>query len=205
MFEYFLFDGTMSINGADPETVIRAFRWTKSTSLWFIAEDGEIKYNVTGNEDAVRNFIANISSPTEPEEDSLQAAKRKKIEESKSLLDRYLCKNPLASVTRNRSAQNYAVTMDKQYRLTSTLLNALLAQQLGCSYDIIWNASGNPGESWSFDELATLALQINAYVRPFILEQQYVEMAIQNCSDFQSLLNINIDYQNCPYKRIHRF
>ena len=53
MYTYFKFDGTQTVNGAAPETIIQAFGWTKDKPLWFIEVDGEIRYNLVGSEDDV--------------------------------------------------------------------------------------------------------------------------------------------------------
>ena len=57
MYTYFKFDGTQTVNGAAPETIIQAFGWTKDKPLWFIEVDGEIRYNLVGSEDDVKAFI----------------------------------------------------------------------------------------------------------------------------------------------------
>lgn len=63
MYTYFKFDGTQTVNGAAPETIIQAFGWTKDKPLWFIEVDGEIRYNLVGSEDDVKAFIGESEAP----------------------------------------------------------------------------------------------------------------------------------------------
>ena len=65
MNTYFEFDGTQTVNGAAPETIIQAFGWTKDKPLWFIEVDGEIRYNLVGSEDDVKAFIGESEAPRE--------------------------------------------------------------------------------------------------------------------------------------------
>ena len=65
MYTYFKFDGTQTVNGAAPETIIQAFGWTKDKPLWFIEVDGETRYNLVGSEDDVKAFIGESEAPRE--------------------------------------------------------------------------------------------------------------------------------------------
>ena len=46
-------------------------------------------------------------------------------------------------------------------------------------------------------------MNIYAYVKILVTEQQYIEVAIEACNNKQELESIVIDYDTCPYTPGH--
>ena len=129
---------------------------------------------------------------------TLAEYKQSKITESKTVLEVYLSSHPL-TFNHNSVDQQYSVTQDKQSLLTSVLLMAKTALEAGISYEITWNATGQPCEVWTYEELLQLSLAINTYVKPLVTEQQYCEVAINKCTTIDEVNAIVIDYDAKPY------
>ncbi len=120
---------------------------------------------------------------------NLEIKKADKIDESKNILEKWLEEHPLESTIHGKKAL-YSVTEEKQALLTRNLMIA----QLNRSDTTTWNEKGGICEEWKVSELAQLALEIEAYVRPKIKKQQTYEVQINNCSTVEEVNGIEIEY-----------
>jgi len=117
-----------------------------------------------------------------------------KIEESKAALAAFLAANPLISTAHGGKPAAYSVINEKQTLLTSTILMAQGAELAGIPFPIEWNATGQPCEPWTFEELKQLAFEIAGYVRPFVSQQRNLEVALKECVTVEAVEAIEIDY-----------
>ena len=122
--------------------------------------------------------------------DILSDLKEAKIAESKTKLAEWLANNPLLY----SDGKYYSVTEEKQSLLNGNLASYERAKSMGVIYDLKWNATEQPCESWSYTDLLTLSLNIAAYVAPKVSKQQYLEVQIRNCETVEELDAIVIDY-----------
>lgn len=134
----------------------------------------------------------------------LSTQKTNKITLSKSLLETYLAEHPIEF-----NGKYYTVTQDKQTQLIGTLnmykeVQATNAEREAAglepiAFQLTWNATGQPCEVWDYETLSQLLMNIYAYVKRLVTEQQFIEVAINDCTDRPALDAIVIDYDNCPY------
>ena len=122
--------------------------------------------------------------------DTLTPVKENKIVESKEKLADWLQDNPML----HTDGKYYSVTTEKQALLNGNLASYERAKSMGIVYDLKWNATEQPCESWSYTDLLTLSLNIAAYVAPKVSKQQYLEVQIRNCETVEELDAIVIDY-----------
>lgn len=151
--------------------------------------------------------------------ETLDGWKIYQIKYSKDLLAEYLVSNPLVSNVHGGEYKKYSVTQEKQSQLTSiTLMANSVAlkneaikndpnltdeekEALYIKYDITWNATGEPCEPWTLEELMSLGYQINEYVKPLVTEQQYVEVAIKNQTTIEGVKEVPINYAELPLSK----
>ena len=134
----------------------------------------------------VPDYIENAST--------LEEIKQTMILKSKANLAQYLEDNPLFSKSKYKEGRYYKVTAEKQQQLTSKILMYEGYQKLGIPYDLTWNDCGEVCETWSFEELFQLSMEIDAYVTPLVKIQQTMEVNIKNSESVIDALKINIDY-----------
>lgn len=123
--------------------------------------------------------------------ETLGQGKARRVTESKSALAEHLEAHPLEWT----DGKLYSVTMDKQNLLTSALARYQLAVGLGQKPKLRWNASGEECTVWTYEDLAALALEIAAYVEPFVSRQQVIEVQIMAAESREELEAVNIDYK----------
>ena len=134
----------------------------------------------------VPDYIGNAST--------LEEIKQIMILKSKANLAQYLEDNPLFSKSKYEEGRYYKVTAEKQQQLTSKILMYEGYQKLGMPYDLTWNDCGEVCETWSFEELFQLSMEIDAYVTPLVKIQQTMEVNIKNSESIVDALKVNIDY-----------
>ena len=122
--------------------------------------------------------------------EEIEAHKTKRIQESKILLAKWLNDNPILYT----DGKYYSVTEEKQALLNGNLASYERAKSMGIVYDLKWNATEQPCETWSYTDLLTLSLNIAAYVAPKVSKQQLLEVQIRNCETIDEIDAIVIDY-----------
>lgn len=154
-----------------------------------IPTSGTVENNVT--------FVAEFKYiPTEEElKQILEKNKSLKIAESKELLSLYLEEHPLVSKCHNNTEATYNVTFEKQTLMSSNYLTYTIAKQSGIENPVLtWNASGCECEEWTEEEFVQLILEVSAYVKPLVSQQQSYEVAIKECSTQEELDSIQLLY-----------
>ena len=121
----------------------------------------------------------------------IESMKSAKINESKTLLEKYLEEHPL-----EYSGKNYSVTEEKQALITGNIAAYQLATTLGQTAELTWNATGEACVVWTFENLAALAVAIKAYVKPLVAYQQAYEVSVNACTTEEAINAIPLDYSS---------
>lgn len=129
---------------------------------------------------------------TLPSENDIKAVKAEKITESKVKLAEWLECNPMLYV----DGKYYSVTAEKQSLLNGNLASYERAKNIGISYPLKWNSTGDECAEWEYSELLKLSLTIAAYVAPKVSLQQSIEIAIEACTSLDEIYAVVIDYDN---------
>lgn len=130
------------------------------------------------------------------EDASLNDVKTNQILLSKENLQKYLRENPLFSKAHDKNGDYYNVDEDHQNRLNANISTYELAMKMGTTPILTWNATGKACEVWTIEELATLALEIKAFVAPLISLQQHMEVDIQNANSKEDVIKINVKFND---------
>ncbi len=117
--------------------------------------------------------------------------KAEKIAESKLRLSEWLENNPMLYA----DGKHYSVTAEKQSLLNGNLASYERAKNIGISYPLKWNSTGDECTEWEYSELLKLSLTIAAYVAPKVSMQQSVELEIRACATLDELESIVISYE----------
>lgn len=127
-----------------------------------------------------------------PSEDDIKATKTEKVTESKLKLAEWLENNPMLYA----DGKYYSVTAEKQSLLNGNLASYERASNVGISYPLKWNSTGDECTEWEYSELLKLSLTIAAYVAPKVSIQQSIELAIWACTSLDEINAVVIDYDN---------
>ena len=126
------------------------------------------------------------------EEAALEGIKAVQISNTKYDLESYLANHPYTT----EDGKKYSVTSQKQTLLANEIASYQLAKAAGQPYQLTWNTTGDECTNMTIEEMTTLALAINAYVKPLISYQKAQEVAIRNADSVEAVLAINTDYAN---------
>lgn len=157
--------------------------------------------------------------------DPLATLKKNQIALSKKNLAKYLEEHPLLSTCKYKEGRYYNVTAEKQNQLTSTLASYMSdilphlvigmstaqvtitsMEQFLLTLDnlpqtITWNDTGGICETYSYKELYTLKCEIMETVKPLVSLQQTMEVTINECSNQEDVLNVNVEYTDEQVKK----
>lgn len=137
--------------------------------------------------------------PPDPEPEipnQLSTLQENQIKLSKLNLSAYLETHPLFSNVKYEEGRYYTVTSEKQQQMTSKMMLNELYKAQGIPYALTWNDTGNICEEWTDVELATLSMQVDAYVTPLIKMQQTIEVQIKNATTQEEVLQIDVTYSD---------
>ena len=122
--------------------------------------------------------------------EEIEAHKTKRIQESKTLLAKWLNDNPILYT----DGKYYSVTEEKQALLNGNLASYERAKSVGVEYPLKWNSTGSSCLEWEYNDLLTLSLTIAAYVAPKVAIQQNIELDIKACETIEDIDAVVIDY-----------
>lgn len=158
------------------------------------AQPGESYWGIRlcGTEYEVYEY-GEVPQPPTTEEllERLKLYKETKIKESKESLSAYLASHPLLW----SDGKYYSVTSEKQALLTSNLALYQISAAAGTQFKLTWNSTGDECVEWTYENLATLALAIGTYVKPFVSHQQELELDIKACTTMEEVDAIAIIYE----------
>ena len=142
------------------------------------------------------NTLADVTAPFDPNTLGLEEAKEYQIKQSEINLETYLLEHPITSSVHGEREAKYSCTMVKQQLLTQAIALAQMAVQTNnTNYKISWNATGEQCTyDWTLEELVQLSFEFEAFVRPFVSEQQNIETQILACQTTEEVFAVNIDF-----------
>lgn len=153
----------------------------------------------------VSNLIKQLGFIENPKSLNLDDFKQFYIELSKTKLDDYLQANPLEARIQGRDRKLFNITREKQKLLTSEIITANLAHQVGEDYKPSWNAKGEPlTADWTIEQLLRLSFRISEVVRPLVSTQQRFELEIMSCTSISEVTKIDLDYSSFDIRRTGR-
>ena len=132
----------------------------------------------------------------EPEIDAetLEWAKKKKVELSKSMLATFLEQNPIVSTAHGGVEGTYSVTEDKQQLMALNYNTYQIKKAAGLEAELTWNETGEECEVWTEAEYVQLIIEIEAYVKPLVSKQQTFEKQIQSATTLKEVDAVGIVY-----------
>ena len=81
----------------------------------------------------------------------------------------------------------FSVTKEKQNLLDKQLGMWMISKQLGVTFNLSWNATGEVCEPWVFDDLFKLASLMTAHVEPLVKMQREAEVRIKHSKNEQEV------------------
>lgn len=129
-----------------------------------------------------------------PDDTSLVEMKKKKIQESKQKLEKYLEENPLKSTAKGGVMGVYAVTEEKQNLMMGQYITYQLEKSMVPEAKLKWNETGKECTDWTEAEFAQLILEVKDYVYPLVSFQQKLEVEINQATTREELEKIHIDF-----------
>lgn len=137
----------------------------------------------------------------EPEQDevagsaeTLEWAKKQKIQLSKKRLAEYLQNNPLQSAAHGGVMATYSVTEEKQNLMLLNYSTYQIQKAAGISAVLTWNQAGQECEIWEETEFLQLILEAQRYVKPLVSKQQSFEKRINEAGSLMEVNSIEISY-----------
>lgn len=185
------------------ENVNGNIRLKAETGKKIISKNNPNKFYSTlylGLNDDVQNYMEikdenyKIVIPPDTTSYDLEVAKEEKIKESKDKLSNYLLDNPLYSYCHKNIGAYYTVTAEKQLLLSSKIASYRAKKDLGIEDSILWNATGQISEPWTYNECIELINEIDSYITPLILKQQNIEIQIKKAKTITELAKINLSF-----------
>ena len=173
------FDGCVVL----PDDLLSAYLDTKGFCTVTVDEDGVVTA-VTANQDVLnaydKEYLAN----------EVETLREQRIAESKADLAAWLEENPMTWA----DGKKYAVTLEKQAQLTSSLAVQQVAESAGVERELRWNSTGEECTVWQYADLCALALAIAAYVEPRVSIQQAAEVELRNAATVEEVLAVAWTY-----------
>lgn len=164
----------------------------------YIAKDSSMSH-IKEIDDA--NYIPPEDTPPMEDPKELTQLQENQIKLSKLNLSAYLETHPLFSTVKYEEGRYYNVTSEKQQQMTSKMMLNEMYKGQGIPYELTWNDTGNVCEPWTEVELATLSMQVDAYVTPLIKMQQTIEVEIKNATTQEEVLQIDVTYSDNNIQR----
>lgn len=142
-----------------------------------------------------KELLAATAEP-DPSQMDLATLKEYLVGKSKENLETFLFQNPITSSCHQATSAEYSVTFEKQTQLNNAIALCTIHEQLGDSYTPSWNShNGQCTYDWTKTELVQLAIEIEAFVKPYISKQQSMESQIRNASTKEEAQAVSITFE----------
>lgn len=142
-----------------------------------------------------KELLAATADP-DPSQMDLETLKEYLVGKSKENLETFLFQNPITSSCHQNTEAEYSVTFEKQTQLNNAIALCTIHEQLGDSYTPSWNShNGQCTYDWTKTELVQLAIEIEAFVKPYISKQQSMESQIRNASTKEEAQAVSITFE----------
>lgn len=180
----------------DMSTVMGAMEYDTYMEFATLAEEVAASVFGTGKDDAsiYTKVIGNITTSASIDEMTLADAKIAFINTTKDNLATFLVNNPLESDVHSGIPKKYTVTLEKQTQLAMLIQRYNEFAALGTEIELRWNASGEPSEEWTIDDLRTLWMLICQYADTYVEQQRQKEERINSASSIDELKTISLTY-----------
>lgn len=164
----------------------------------------ELTQKITTATQSIEKINEQIAPPN-PEEMELDDLKAYRVAESKLNLAAWLADHPIQSTAHKGTLGTYSVTSEKQNLLQSAIMVAQFQKAAGNhEYTPSWNETGKECEyDWTLEELTKLALEISAYVAPYVSAQQSKETKIMAAKDADAVNAISLTYEDVHTAVMH--
>lgn len=121
----------------------------------------------------------------------LENAKNAKQEENKAKFAEFLSKHSLTWV----DGKVYGVTLEDQSEISLNMTQYQIQVQAGVENPILeWHAAKEACTPWTYENLASLALSISAYIYPWFQKMNKYKEQIFSCEDKAAVEAIVLDY-----------
>lgn len=126
-----------------------------------------------------KELLAATADP-DPSQMDLDTLKAYLVNLSNKNLETFLFENPITSTCHGGVAAKYTITLAKQTMLNNAIALCEIHEKLGDEYTPSWNAhNAECTYDWTKAELVQLAIEIEAFVKPYISKQQTMESEIR--------------------------
>lgn len=122
---------------------------------------------------------------------TLEELKEYLIKKNKKNLSEYLYDHPMTY-----NDKQYTITEEKQNQLTGVLNAYNYAKAIGVDIPLTWNETGGLCETYTFEQLVAIYLQMLNVVKPIVTYQQEHEIKIRNAKTKEEALAVDITFDN---------
>lgn len=122
---------------------------------------------------------------------TLEELKDYLIKKNKKNLEDYLLNHPMVV-----DGRTYTVTSDKQAQLTGVLNAYNYARDIGITIPLTWNETDRECETYTYEQLVQLYLNMLNYVKPIVTYQQHIETQIREAISVEAVLALDINFTN---------
>ena len=151
---------------------------------------------LTETDKELRRMVDTITQS--PSTLTLQEYKEVRVEQSKTLLQKFLNDNPLITNCKSGIYAPYSATMDKQTLFMNQCVCYYFNKLNGIEDTIMWNERGKPCTVWTMEEALPFMNAMKAYTKPLISAQQQYEVDILALPDKAAVEAYVIDYSQVP-------
>ena len=186
------------------QTTEEAVKKVETLGTDLTSAKNELTQKITTATQSIEKINEQIAPPN-PEEMELDELKAYRVAESKLNLAAWLADHPIQSTAHKGTLGTYSVTSEKQNLLQSAIMVAQFQKAAGNDeYTPSWNETGKECEyDWTLEELTKLALEISAYVAPYVSAQQSKETKIMAAKDADAVNAISLTYEDVHTAVMH--
>lgn len=138
---------------------------------------------------ALTDTINELTYNVDEDKLTLDELKEYLIKKNKKNLSDYLYKHPMTY-----NDKQYTITEEKQNQLTGILNAYNYAKAIGVDIPLTWNQTGGLCESYTFEQLVAIYLQMLNVVKPIVTYQQEQEIKIMNAKTKEEALAVDITF-----------
>ena len=151
---------------------------------------------LTETDKELRRMVDTITQS--PSTLTLQEYKEVRIEQSKTLLEKFLNDHPLISACKNNIFAPYTATTEKQNLFMNQCVTYYFNTVNHIEDTLMWNERGKPCTVWTMEEALKFMNAMKAYTKPLVSAQQQYEVDILALPDKAAVEAYVIDYSTIP-------
>ena len=151
---------------------------------------------LTETDKELRRMVDTITQS--PSTLTLQEYKEVRIEQSKTLLEKFLNDHPLISACKNNIFAPYTATTEKQNLFMNQCVTYYFNTVNHIEDTLTWNERGKPCTVWTMEEALKFMNAMKAYTKPLVSAQQQYEVDLLALPDKAAVEAYVIDYSTIP-------